>query len=172
MFNFKDRLTYSGFVARRMPKKVKIPLLMLCTGLALMFCKKKDNQVQNVSENCVYSQAANAQVNFALLSGSAQFFPLNNIGGSIYVSGYGLNGIVIYRVNQNQFVAFERSCTYDGCNNAKAKVWVQTGNGSMRDSVCASVFNIADGSIQQGPASIPLYQYHTSWDGNQLQVYN
>lgn len=155
-----------------MPKKVKITLLLLGTLSLLSLCKKKEETPQNVATNCVYNQATGLQVNFAILSGSAQFFPLNNIGGSIYVNGYGLNGIVIYRVSQNQFVAFDRACTYDGCNNTTAKVWMETGNTSMRDSVCKSVFNSADGSVQQAPATVQLYQYQTSWDGNTLQVYN
>lgn len=155
-----------------MPKKVKITLLLLCTLGLLSLCRKKEEPSQNVATNCVYSQAAGSQVNFAILSGSAQFFPLNNIGGSIYVSGYGLNGIVIYRLSQNQFMAYDRACTYDGCNNTKAQVLMETGNTSMRDTLCNSVFNSADGSVQQAPATVPLYQYQTSWDGNQLVVFN
>jgi nitrite reductase/ring-hydroxylating ferredoxin subunit len=155
-----------------MPKKVKIAALLIALVAVAVCCKKEENPPQNVQTNCVHSNASAAQVNFAILSGSAQFFPLNNIGGSIYVSGYGLKGIVIYRVSQNQFVAFERSCTYEGCSNTKAKVWMETGNTSLRDSVCKSVFNSSDGSIQQGPATVQLYQYQTAWDGNQLQVFN
>ena len=171
MFNFKGPPAGYRPYRNRVRKKVKILSLVLLVAVAA--CKKKaTNQTQQVANNCVYSNAANTQVNFAILAGSSQFFPLNNIGGSIYVSGYGIKGIVIYRISQTQFAAFERSCTYDGCSNSKAIVWTHNSGVALRDSICGSVYNISDGTLQQGPATVQLYQYHTSWDGNQLQVYN
>jgi Rieske Fe-S protein len=156
-----------------MSLKSRFYLLFLLAGITFS-CSKK-NTTQNVQNNCVYTNAPSAQVNFAILAGSAQFFPLNVTGGYIYVSGYGYQsrGILIYRVNQTQFVAFDRNCTKDGCTNTKAIVWVPTTNTTIcKDSVCGSIYNIFDGSVQQGPAVVPLYQYHTNWDGNQLHVYN
>ncbi len=153
-------------------KYLKIALFSLAF-IALAACKKdKKTSVQNVNNNCVYSNAMQQQVNYTILSGSAQFFPLNVIGGYTYVAGYGLKGILVYRINTNQFVALERSCTHDGCDNANAFVKVLTGNTSVKDSICGSIFNITDGTIQNGPATVGLFQYHTSWDGNQLLIYN
>ena len=148
--------------------------LVLLTGTLIFSCAKRSSN-QNVQTNCVYSNAQGLQVNFTILSGSGQFFPLNVTGGYIYVSGYGYqnHGILIYRVSQTQFVAFDRNCTKDGCNNSNAFVYVPTTNTTIcKDSICGSVYNIFDGSIQNGPASVALYQYHTNWDGNQLHVYN
>jgi len=142
----------------------------LCAGMLINSCKK-DN-AQNVSNNCIHSHSNDVHFNFTILSSSGEFFPLNNIGGFIYKSGYGYKSILIYRANANQFLAFERGCTYDGCTNGKALIWVQTGNTAVKDSVCGSVYNINDGSIQNGPASVQLYQYQTSWDGNALQIFN
>lgn len=144
---------------------------IILAGSLIFACKKKSTN-QNVSQNCTWSTAANTQVNFTILSGSGQFIPLSVPTGTTYVSGWGVKGILIYRVNANQFVAFDRSCTYDGCTNTKAKIWVLTGNTSIKDSACGSIFNIMDGTVQTGPATVGLYQYHTSWDGNQLQVSN
>lgn len=151
--------------------KGKIGILIACVVI-FFACKKNNNNNQNVSQNCTWSNAANTQVNFTILNGSAQFIPISTPTGTTYVAGYGLKGIVIYRIDQNQFVAFERQCTHDGCTNNNAKVWVQTGNTAVKDSVCGSSFVITNGSILNGPASVGLYQYHTSWDGNQLQIYN
>lgn len=137
----------------------------------VLSCNKKNNN-QNVQANCTVQKAMSVPVNFTILNGSGQFFPLTSPGGYIYVNNVGVNGILIYRINNNQFVAFERSCTQDGCNSTKARVWVQTGNTSLKDSVCGSQFSILDGSVQTAPATIALYQYHTNWDGNQLHVYN
>jgi Rieske Fe-S protein len=115
----------------------------------------------------------NQQVNFTILSGSTQFGPISIVGGYTYVTGYNPKGILIYRASQTQFIAFDRSCTKDGCDVTNAFVTVQTGNTSVKDTTgCKSMFNLMDGTVLQGPATVALYQYHTSWDGNQLHVYN
>ena len=147
-------------------------IILLFTAIALVFSCKKSSNNQNVQNNCTVSKAISTPVNFTILYGSGQFFNLSSPGGFIYVNNVGISGIIIYRQSANQFLAFERNCTKDGCNNTKSIVWVQTGNVSMKDSICGSVFSISDGSVQTGPATIPLYQYHTNWDGNQLHVYN
>jgi len=144
----------------------------LFTLLVFVFSCKKSSTNQNVQNNCTVSKAISTPVNFTILSGSGQYFNMANPGQSIYVNNVGISGIIIYHQSPNQFLAFERNCTKDGCNNAKSIVWVQAGNASMKDSICGSVFSIYDGSVQTGPATIPLYQYHTNWDGNQLHVYN
>ncbi|HWY37159.1 MAG TPA: hypothetical protein VNY73_01275 [Bacteroidia bacterium] len=140
-------------------------------GAFIMACSKSTTN-QNVQSNCTISKATSTPVNFTILSGSGQFFPISTPGGYIYVNNVGISGIIIYRQSASQFVALERNCTKDGCNNSKAIIWVQTGNTSVKDSICGSTYSILDGSIQTGPAIVPLYQYHTNWDGNQLHVSN
>jgi Rieske Fe-S protein len=147
-------------------------IFLFFTLIALIFSCQKNSNNQNVQTNCTVSKAMSTPVNFTILNGSGQFFPLTSPGGYIYVANVGISGIVIYRKSANEFLAFERNCTKDGCNNVKSIVWVQAGNGALKDSICGSTFSIFDGSIQTGPATIPLYQYHTNWDGNQLHVYN
>ena len=140
-------------------------------GVLVFSCKKNTNN-QNVQSNCTISKAISVPVNFSILNGSGQFFPLTSPGGYIYVSNVGISGIFIYRKSANEFLAFERSCTKDGCDNAKSKVWFQSSLGALKDSICGSSFSYFDGSVQTGPAVIPLYLYHTNWDGNSLHVYN
>ena len=137
-------------------------------------CKKKFTTT--VKPNFTISKATTAPVNYTILSNSAIFFPLNTIGGSTYVPyidpSTGIKGIIIYRISQTQFIAFERSCTYDGCDNLKSMVWSQTGSTTCKDSICGSIFNLLDGTVQKGPANIPLYQYHINWNGSQLNISN
>lgn len=145
-------------------------LFVFLAGAIIFSCKKAGTN-QNVQSNCTISQATQTPVNFTILAGSGQFFPLNTIGGYIYVANVGIKGIIVFRATSSQFIALERSCTKDGCDITKAKVWFQAGN-ACKDSTCGSIFSASDGSVQTGPATIPLYQYHTNWDGNQLHVYN
>src|ERR1700758_2939062 len=127
--------------------------------VALIFSCKKNGTNQNVQSNCTISKATSTPVNFTILNGSGQFSPLTIFPSSIYVNYVGISGIIIYRKSATEFMAYERNCTKDGCTNSKAIVWVQGGNAFMKDSICGSAFSIIDGSIQNGPASIPLYQY-------------
>jgi len=163
----------SAEFVRKSPVARILLALLLISGITLS-CKKKSSSSTNVNTNCVYQNASQQQVNYTILSGSGQFFPLNVVGGYIYISGYGYQqkGILVYRLNQTQFLAFDRNCTHDGCTNSQAIIKVQTGNTACKDSICGSLYNIFDGSIQTGPAVVPLFQYHTSWDGNQLRIYN
>ncbi len=152
----------------------KVLAIVLGIGVGIS-CKKNTTTVpQNVQNNCTVQRATSLLVNINVLSGSAQFFPISGIGGFTYIpsSQGGLSGIIVYRESQSQFIALERNCTKDGCANSKALVWIMTGNVQCKDSICGSVFNVIDGSVQTGPANIPLYQYKTTWDGTNLHIYN
>jgi len=94
---------------------------------------------------------------------------LNAVGGYVYVNA-GTKGIIVYRRAQNEFTALERNCTYDP-GAACSIVEVTTGITAI-DSCCSSRFSIYDGSVINGPATEPLFQYNTSFDGNILRIYS
>lgn len=96
-------------------------------------------------------------------------FPLNAVGGSMYVNA-GTKGIIVYRRAQNEFTALERNCTYDPAATCSI-VEVVSGITAI-DSCCSSRFSIYDGSVINGPATEPLFQYNTSFDGNILRIYS
>ena len=87
-----------------------------------------------------------------------------------YING-GSRGIIIYRVSNEEFRAFDRHCTYDSGNSC-ALVSVDATNITGVDECCGSTFILTDGSVTQGPASLPLKQYQTSYDGAVLRVFN
>jgi len=101
---------------------------------------------------------------------------LQAVGGSVFIDG-GSRGIIIYRVSIEQFNAYERHCTYD-TDNACGKVSFDSIGIVLVDddcsgSGCGSKFNIIDGSVSNSPATYPLIQYTTSFDGmSMLRVYN
>lgn len=97
----------------------------------------------------------------------------NNItvpGGWTYING-GSRGIIIYRVSNDAFKAYDRHCTYDSGNSC-ALVSVDASNITGYDSCCGSKFILTDGSVTQGPANLPLKQYATSFDGSTLHIFN
>ncbi len=122
-------------------------------------CKKKDKDV-----------VPNVPVDIYIYTTDPQFFNLQAAGGHEYITG-GSRGILVYRVSGNDFVSFDRHCTYQPSNSCGQIEVIQT-NISAVDSCCGSQFSIVDGSVQKGPASFPLKQYQTTFDGNVLHIFN
>lgn len=94
---------------------------------------------------------------------------LNAPSGWIYVSG-GSRGIILYRLNNDEFMAYDRHGTYnieDGC-----QVAVSEDNILINDPCSDSQWLIIDGSVASGPAERPLQQYNTYWNPPVLRVSN
>ncbi len=113
-----------------------------------------------------------AIVNFNINPNSTQYWELNTPGGWIYLIGNAPSrGIIVYRANANDFMAFERTCPYDpGVPNAR--VAVESSSITARCPECSSKFILLDGSPFAGPARRPLRQYRTSYNGATLHIYN
>jgi hypothetical protein len=125
------------------------------------------------SDACKKDQYANipsVYVNLNLDISSTLYIELNNVGGWVNITG-GYKGITVYRSTYEDFVAFERCCPYDPDIEA-ARVSVDASGLTLTDTVCGSTFLILDGSVVNGPASMPLKQYYTSFDGDNLHIYN
>lgn len=126
-------------------------------AIALTSCQKEDTVVPYV------------MVDFTIYVTDPLFIDLNAVGGWMYVSG-GSQGILLYRKSIDEVMAFDRHCTYrvsDGC-----QVQMESNNFTVIDSCCLSRFEINGGTVIQAPATLSLKQYHTSFDGSMLQVYN
>jgi hypothetical protein len=149
------------------PKTWPLKALTVIAGkslLALLLVSfpacKKDNS----------PQIPNVYVNLSLDISSTFYIELNSVGGWVNITG-GYKGITIYRVSTDEFVAFERCCPYDPDVDA-ARVAVDTSGLTLSDAVCGSRFLILDGSVVNGPATAPLKQFRTVFDGDILKIYN
>ncbi|MDQ3190152.1 MAG: hypothetical protein M3Q58_01010 [Bacteroidota bacterium] len=110
-------------------------------------------------------------VNITLHVSDPEFFNLNAVGGSTQLTG-GSRGILVYRKTEDEFMAYDRHCTYDS-NNPLSVVMLDPGNSfSAIDTSCTSQFFLIDGSVQKGPAQFPLRQYQTTFDGVKLNIFN
>ncbi|HCQ29059.1 MAG TPA: hypothetical protein DIU39_02160 [Flavobacteriales bacterium] len=98
------------------------------------------------------------------------FVDLNAVGNWTYVTG-GSRGIIVYRYSNNEFKAYDRHCPYQSQNSC-ALVTVESSNITAKDDCCGSTFLLTDGSVTGGPATFPLKQYRTSFDGTVLHIYN
>jgi len=88
-----------------------------------------------------------------------------------YFTRVGYRGIMVYRLNTDQFMAYDRACTFDS-QNTTAIVTVDASGLLAVCPVCGSKYLITDGYPYQGPAKNPLLQYHTSYDGFKVYVSN
>jgi Rieske Fe-S protein len=110
-------------------------------------------------------------VDIRLYSTDPSFVPLNPVGGWAYVAG-GNRGILVYRSSQTDFVAFDRTCTYNPADDNELIKVDANNNVIAVDAHCGSKFFIANGSVSQGPATLPLKAYQTSYDGTMLHIFN
>lgn len=131
---------------------------------AILSCKKKAQN--NNNNNVPY-----VQVNITIYPNDPLYFKIQTPGGWMYYNGAGVNGIIIYRKTNTDFVTLERTSTYYPDNPAAAAK-VQTDNFTCKDTISGSAWQIIDGGILNGPATFPLKFYQNSYDGNSLRIFN
>lgn len=138
-------------------------LVVLVMLFVICSCKKKANETPN---NPVPSVA----VDIIMYPNDPLNYPIQSIGGWMYVNG-GLNGLIVYRKSNEEFIAIERTSTFLPENPA-ARVKVMSDNFSLRDTVSESRWRIIDGVVTKGPADWPLRLYGTTYDNNTLRIRN
>lgn len=142
----------------------RIIMVVALLAIGLTACRKKNSQA--ASNNPVPS----IPVNIKIYPNDPLYYKLQTIGGWAYVNG-GINGLVVYRKSNEEFIAIERTSSYYP-SNAAAKVFVLGDNFTLRDTVSNSRWQIIDGTVTKGPAEWPLRLYGTSYDGNLLNIVN
>jgi nitrite reductase/ring-hydroxylating ferredoxin subunit len=113
------------------------------------------------------------QTDFTINLNLPEYTTLLNPGGWTYFTG-GSRGIIIYRVNNDEFAAYDRHCTYNV--PAACRVFVDEDSGiTAADTVCCgSVFEIITGNVLEGPAQFPLQPFRTQFNSNNntLRIFN
>jgi len=135
-------------------------VVLLFTSVMLFSSSCKKDETDDIAQY---------YVDFTIFINEPAYINLNAVGGWMYINA-GTKGIIIYRRSQTEFTALERNCTYDP-NASCSLIEVQSGISAI-DSCCTSRFSIFDGSVLNGPATRPLYQYRTTFDGIALRVFN
>ena len=121
---------------------------------------------------CDYRNSKNpipyVKVDFTIYPNDVMYYRLNTYGGYEYFTG-GVNGIIIYRLDEWTFFAYDRACSYDF---EEPGSWLTVAPDGLRlvDSLCGSTFNILDGNVLSGPAKWPARKYNTYYDGMRLRV--
>lgn len=134
-------------------------LLFLFTSVLLLSCSKDQ-------ETSIPSVPVNIRINLDDPSN----LNLNIIGNSSSIPG-GIRGIIVYRLSQDKFNAFERMCSYQSADTC-AYVSIDSAISSVGCKCCGSRFQLIDGSPISAPASASLRAYNTSLVGRDLYIYN
>ncbi len=94
---------------------------------------------------------------------------LGSDGGYREVNAIGVRGVIVYRVNEANYYAYERNCSYHP-NDACATVNVHSSHLYMNDPCCGSNFSFTTGSPTGGVAWRPLRRYRTELNGSILTI--
>jgi hypothetical protein len=137
-------------------KKMRIFIGMIVMMFALS-CKDRMAQVPDVP------------VDIVININQPAFFDLTVPTGWVYLTG-GSRGIILYRVNQEEFIAMERHSPYQPENACSAVV--NEDGVVISDPCSASTWLILDGSIVTGPTSFPLITYDVSFNDPYVYITN
>ncbi len=98
---------------------------------------------------------------------------LLNPGGWLYLTG-GSRGIIVYRINNDEFSAFDRHCTFNVPEACRVFVDENSGLTAKDTLCCGSVFEIITGNVVEGPAQFQLQPFQTQFNQNSdlLRIYN
>jgi hypothetical protein len=139
--------------------KVGIFFLISISSL-LISCKKTSNHP-------VPSVPFDLSINTSLPS----YNSLQGVGGWSYVSG-GIQGIIVYRKSNDEFVAFDRQSPAQETACKKPLTTNQDNFLQLDDSCTLAKFSLFDGSPISG-SNFGLRQYQTYWNGsNMLRIFN
>ncbi len=141
--------------------KVRFFLVVTITILFLFGCSKEDDPIPNVSFT--------AYIDIRLPDYSGSVFTVNR---DSYGHLIGVSGIIVYRISDVEFYAFERYCPHD--KKLTCRVTVGEENSIAQCSCCQSEFLILSptGDVVSGPAKSGLKVYRTRMEGDYLVVYN
>jgi nitrite reductase/ring-hydroxylating ferredoxin subunit len=109
-------------------------------------------------------------VGFSIFPNDLMYYNLNWAGGYEYFTG-GVNGVIVFRIDDWSFSAFDRACPHDW-DIVGARIEVEPGGFTLKCPKCNSIYNILDGGKISGPSKYSLKPYRTRYDGVQLRVYS
>ncbi|MCG9912260.1 MAG: hypothetical protein MH137_13280 [Flavobacteriales bacterium] len=144
-----------------MNKIVSYIILVAVLATAFVSCDKNNN-----SPPIPY-----VPVNRTLTLANPMYNALFGIGGFVILPDEGHGGIIVVRATGDQVFAFEMQCTLDvyepeGVTQPDdAQMFLECGK-------CESKWQILNGLLTQGPATFPLLQYQTTFDGYVVKIYN
>jgi len=125
----------------------------------------------------------NVPINITIDPNSTLIQELNTVGGWVYLDEKpgifipsGSRGVMVYRKDVREFLAFERQPPNDPNNCCDGIICTKLIIGEYfplaKDTCTGTSYLLLDGSIVEGEGRFPLIQYQAIYDGNLLHIYN
>jgi len=149
--------------------KLRLFLVILLLSVFFVSCKKDDKDNNYVPY---------VPVNISIYLNDPQYSALSAVGNHVMLSNCGYSGIIVYRYSSDEFVALDRTCTYELSHDCKVE---GDASGFFLDCPCCNTrYAISDGNLvlddtaHVGPADHPLKLYNTSFNesSSMLYIYN
>ena len=146
-------------------------MLISLVSLLIATCNKEENNI-----------IPDVPTDFVIDLNDPMFIELNAIGNSVIVTssyrgslsaGYNNHGIIIYRAGQDEFYAFDRTCTFEEQLNEAVNIdSIRTLTAKCPN--CGSVYVLPSLAYPEkdGPAVYPLKQYYAEYINNTVWVHN
>ncbi|MFN3917546.1 MAG: Rieske 2Fe-2S domain-containing protein [Flavobacteriales bacterium] len=99
-----------------------------------------------------------------------QYSSLNNIGGWMYLDG-GSKGLLVYRRTTEEIIAYDRHCTYN-IENPCGAATVDSNDVTITCHCDGSQYQLYNGTVIKGPASLALHRYQVNFNGTVVHIYN
>lgn len=135
-------------------------IILLLLMLSFFSCKENRNPVPDI------------YVDILIPLGDPLYNSITIPGNYLYIKG-GVNGILLYHTVDDQYKAYDRTCTYDpDCGKVS---FIENTFKAVDTVCCGSEFSmLVDGIVEQGPAEFPLKQYACIYNqnSNTLQIRN
>ncbi len=140
-------------------------ILLAVIAIAITACKKDD---KNDEVDIGY-------VNITINPNSTEYLELNIVSGWVYLyASPPSRGIIVYRLSQDEFKAYERTPPYNpnACCEGSSCTKLVVENLFVKDTCLDVEYLIIDGSWVSGPGKVNLVQYNTYYDGTLLNISN
>ena len=120
----------------------------------------------------------NAIINVTINLNQHDYYDLRVVSGFTYLTSDPMStsrGLIVYRLSQDEFRVYDRlppnrpnACCDDDGNCTRLVVDFPF----VMDNCNKIKYNIINGEIFEGDGVYPLIQYHTSFNGYELHIYN
>ena len=110
-------------------------------------------------------------INIPSQIGINQSMIITNMMASVNSLGYDNNGIILYRNSQNEYFAYDRTCTYHVEESIPVIVWTNPLFAICPQ--CSTKYQLYWSGIpaDEGPSIYPLKQYKTSYNPNTFELH-
>ncbi|GAA4308539.1 hypothetical protein GCM10023115_36870 [Pontixanthobacter gangjinensis] len=131
--------------------------------ISLLSCSGSDDELRN------NPNLPDLNFRFQLNLSFPEYNDLQYPGNSFATYNHGVRGVVIYNINNSQYVAFELSDPNHPPSNCSG----MTLNGVIASCGCdGNQYNIITGELTQGEGEYTMKPYRVTRSGNSLEVYN